>query len=210
MVLERIRHHQSALSIVLSSLLVSAFVLIGLLWWQLDQARKDIQRVESSTALFALQVDVVLAQVAELEPEISADLDRAITGLHSLTEAPLELPVALEESIRIAAQIPLKQDLVVPIELTVPIKESIQTTIEVEGPLGIAVPIQVTIPVELEVPIETDVVVPLDTTVPIEAQVPVQIDALLKLDFRETELAGSLESLIELLTELRTLLASLN
>jgi len=210
MAFSKIRHHQSALTIVLLSLLVGAFVLIGLLWWQLEQARKDIQQVESSTASFALQVDLVLAQVAELEPELSAGLDGAITGLHSITEAPLELPVQLDEPIGIAAQIPIKQDLVVPIELMVPIEQSIQTTIEVEGPLGVTVPVQVTIPVDLEVPIETDVLVPLDATVPVEAQVPVQIDAPLKLDFRETELAGSLEALTELLTELRTLLAGLN
>jgi uncharacterized protein YhdP len=209
MILNKIRQHLWALLFVLSALLVVAFVLLGLLWRQLDQTRDDLERVESSTVFFALQIEALRAQATELEPTLSANLDQAVIGLKSLTAAPLELRVELEESIGIETQIPLKQNLVVPIELTVPIEESIRTTIEVEGPLGIAVPVNVTIPIDLDIPVATDVIVPLDVTVPFEAQVPVQIDAPIRLDFRETELASLMESLLELLIELQALLADL-
>lgn len=209
MILNKIRQHLWALVFVLSALLVVAFVLLGLLWRQLDQTRGDLERVESSTVLFALQIGALQAQVTELEPTLSANLDQAVIALKSLTGAPFELRAELEESIGIETQIPLKQNLVVPIELTVPIEESIRTTIEVEGPLGIAVPVNVTIPIDLDIPIATDVIVPLDVTIPFEAQVPVQIDAPIKLDFRETELASLMESLLGLLIELQALLADL-
>ncbi len=185
---------------------------------ELAQTQEDLVRVEEAaagSAIVSAQVLEISRQIAELEPEISAGLDQAITELESFSESSLEFDVAVDETINIDTTITIDRDFNFPvnetivIDKTLPINETIETTIQIdtgigfEVPVDVEVPVEVDVPVKLDVPIDLDVDVPINETVPVTAEVPVKLDIPIKVDIAETELETLATQLAEGLRDIQ-------
>jgi len=206
----------------LGLLVAGAFVAVGLLAAratdarddaataraELELARADLERVEAGAALYASQIEGFREQLVELEPQISAGVEEAITGLRSFGESTIEFEVSIDEVIPVETEVVIDRVVQVPIRTTIPIDQSFDTTIRIDTPLG-RVPLDVTVPVDVDVPVDLVVDVPIKETVPISDEFPVQLDVPIAIDVSETELASltdalatGLESLQEVLTGL--------
>ena len=193
--------------------LLAAFVLIGLLFVQLqntndelDETRAELERVEAGAAIFSSQVTGIVGQLTELSPSISAGLDEAVAGLESFGTSTLEFEVSIDEEVEIGTEVVLDRTLSVPIKTSLPIDEEFDTRIVIDGPFGVDVPINVTVPVKLDVPIDLVIDIPVNETIPVDATVPVQIDVPITIDVSETELAGLTTSLASGLESFRDVL----
>jgi EmrB/QacA subfamily drug resistance transporter len=193
--------------------LVTAFVLIGVLFLQLrstnddlDETRAELERVEAGAAIFSSQVTGIVEQLTELSPSISAGLDEAVAGLESFGNSTLEFDVAIDEEIEIGTEVVLDRTLSVPIKTSLPIDDEFDTQIVIDGPFGVEVPLDVTVPVKIDVPIDLVVDIPVNETIPIDATVPVKIDVPITIDVAETELAGLTASLASGLDSFRDVL----
>jgi hypothetical protein len=219
---------------LLGLLLVGAFVVIGLLFGrvadaeadadaarrelasgfsgasssELEAIRDDLDRVEAGAALYASQIDGFREQLVELEPQISAGVDEAITGLREFSDSTISFDVAIDEVIPIDTEVVIKRTVAVPIKTEIPIKETIDTTITVDTPLG-GIPLDITVPVDIVVPIDLTVDIPIDETVPIQDEFPVKLNVPIAIDVRETELADLTDSLAKGLESLQDVLTGL-
>jgi hypothetical protein len=219
---------------VLAALLVGAFVVIGLLFGrvadaeadaeaarstlaagggasstEIDELRAEIERVEAGAALYASQIEGFQEQLVELEPQISAGVEEAITGLREFGDSTIEFDVAIDEVIPIDTEVVINRTVEVPIETEIPINQEIETTITINTPLG-DVPVDVTVPVDVVVPIDITVDIPIDETIPIQDEFPVQLDVPIAIDVSETELANLTESLASGLESLQDMLTGLS
>ena len=165
--------------------------------------QEDLARVEQGAAGSALvsgQVLELTRQLGELEPQISAGLDEAITELEGFSNSTLEFNVAIDRTVEIDTEITIDRDFQFPINETIeinqtlPINQTVDTTIEIDTGLGFEVPVDVTVPVDVDVPvlvdvpIQLDVDVPINETVPVNAEIPINLDVPIEIDIAETEL----------------------
>jgi MFS family permease len=194
--------------------LLAAFVLIGVLFVQLqstrddlDETRGELERVEAGAAIFSSQVTGIVEQLTELSPSISAGLDEAVAGLESFGTSTLEFDVAIDEEVVIDTEVVLDRTISVPIQTTLPIDEEFDTRIVIAGPFGVDVPLNVTVPVNIDVPIDLVVDIPVNETIPVDAAVPVKLDVPISVDVAETELAALTDSLAAGLQSFRDVLA---
>lgn len=220
---------------LLGLLLVGSFVVIGLLFGrvadaeaeagaarrelaaglggasssELEAIRDDLNRVEAGAALYASQIDGFREQLVALEPQISAGVDEAITGLREFSNSTISFDVAIDEVIPVDTEVVIKRTVEVPIKTEIPIKETIETTITVDTPLG-GVPLDITVPVDIVVPIDLTVDIPIDETVPIKDEFPVKLNVPIAIDVRETELADLTDSLAVGLESLQDVLTGLS
>ena len=209
---------------LLALLLIGALITIALLFSRVANAeadaaaarselvntRADLDRVEAGAALYASQITGFQEQLVALEPQVSAGVEEAITGLRSFGESTLSFEVNIDEVIPIETDVVIKRTVQVPIQTSIPIRETIQTTIEVDTRLGFTVPIDVTVPVDIDVPIDLVVDIPIDETVPINEQFPVKLDVPIDIDVSETELANLTDSLAAGLESLQEVLRGLS
>ena len=209
---------------LLALLLIGALVTIALLFSRVADAeadaaaarselvttREDLNRVEAGAALYASQITGFQEQLVALEPQVSAGVEEAITGLRSFGESTLSFDVNIDEVIPIETDVVIKRTVQVPIKTSIPIRETIQTTIEVDTRLGFTVPIDVTVPVDIDVPIDLVVDIPIDETVPINEEFPVKLDVPIDIDVSETELANLTDSLAAGLESLQEVLRGLS
>lgn len=209
---------------VLGLLLVAAFATIALLFGRVGDARADasaaraelsatradLERVEAGAALYASQITGFQEQLVALEPEISAGVEEAITGLREFGESTISFNVPINETIPVQTEVVIQRTIEVPIKTSIPINESFQTTIEIETPLGFSVPLDVTVPVDIEVPVDLVVDIPIDETVPIDDEFSVALDVPIVIDVGETELANLTESLVAGLESLQEMLTGLS
>jgi hypothetical protein len=221
---------------VLATLLVGAFVVIGLLFGRVASAendaqaardelatvlseggvssaeltaiRDDLDRVEAGAALYASQIDGFREQLVELSPQIEAGVDEAITGLREFGDSTIAFDVAIDEVIPIDTEVVIKRTVEVPIKTEIPINQDIDTTIQVNTPFG-DIPLDITVPVDVVVPIDLTVDIPIDETVPIEDEFPVQLDVPIALDVSDTELKNLTDSLATGLESLQDVLTGL-
>ena len=170
--------------------------------------RDDLDRVEAGAALYASQITGFQEQLVALEPQVSAGVDEAITGLREFGDSTIAFDVNIDEVIPIKTDVVIDRVVEVPIKTTIPIKESFDTTIRVDTPLG-SIPLDVTVPVDVDVPVDLVVEIPINETVEINEEFPVQLDVPIEIEVRETELAepdgllaAGLESLQDVLTGL--------
>ena len=175
---------------------------------ELAALQEDIDRVEAGAALYASQIDGFREQLVELEPEISAGVDEAITGLREFGNSTIAFDVNIDEVIPIDTEVVIKRTVEVPIKTEIPINQEIDTTIRVSTPLG-DIPLDITVPVDVVVPIDLTVDIPIDETVPIKDEFPVQLDVPIAIDVRETELANLTDSLAAGLESLQDVLTGL-
>jgi len=171
--------------------------------------RDDLNRVEAGAALYASQITGFQEQLVELEPQVTAGIEEAISGLRSFGQSSLSFEVNIDEVIPIDTEVVIKRAVEVPIKTSIPINETIETTIEIDTRLGFNVPVDVSVPVDLDVPIDLVVEVPIDETVPISEEFVVQLDVPIEIDVSETELANLTDSLAAGLESLRDVLAGL-
>ena len=175
---------------------------------ELATARADLERVEAGAALYSSQIQGFQEKLVELQPQISAGVEEAITGLRTFGESTIEFPVSIDQTIAVDTEVVIDRTVQVPIKTTIPINQSFDTTIQVDTPFG-TFPLDVTVPVDVEVPVDLTVDIPINETVPIKDEIPVKLDVPVKIDVSQTELkqltdsiAAGLESLQDMLTGL--------
>jgi EmrB/QacA subfamily drug resistance transporter len=173
-----------------------------------DQLRDDIDRVEAGAALYASQIEGFQEQIVELEPQISAGVDEAITGLREFGNSTIAFDVNIDEVIPIDTEVVIRRTVAVPIQTEIPIKETIDTTITIDTFVG-NIPLDITVPVDIVVPIDLTVDIPIDETVPIKDEFPVKLDVPIAIDVRATELASLTDSLAAGLESLQDILTGL-
>lgn len=186
-----------------------ALALIVVLFVQLHQTRTDLERVEGGAAFFAWQVQALREPLVELEPELRGAIDDAIAGLDSMRTASLEVTLPAGQSIDIETEFEVVRDVVIPVNTSFPVNQSFDTTVQIQGPFGVAVPVDVTVPIEIDVPVELDLVLPIDETVPIRVTIPLGDLGPLTVDFAQTGLDTTIDSLVSALRAVRDLLAGL-
>jgi prefoldin subunit 5 len=172
---------------------------------ELDTARADLERVEAGAALYASQIEGFQEQLVALQPEISAGVEEAITGLRTFGDSTISFDVNIDEVIPIDTEVVIQRTVQVPIKTTIPINQSFDTTIRIDTPLG-EVPLDVTVPVDVDVPIDLVVDIPIDETVPIRDEFPVKLDVPIAIVVRDTELAELTDSLAAGLESLQDML----
>ncbi len=175
---------------------------------ELATARADLERVEAGAALYAGQIQGFQDKLVELQPQISAGVDEAITGLETFGDSTIEFDVAIDEVIPIDTEVVINRTVEVPIKTTIPINQSFDTTIEIDTPVG-KIPFDVTVPVDVDVPVDLVVDIPINETVPIKDEFPVKLDVPIAIDVRETELANLTDSLAAGLESLQDMLTGL-
>jgi MFS family permease len=172
---------------------------------ELATARADLERVEAGAALYASQIQGFQEQLVALQPQISAGVDEAITGLRTFGDSTISFDVNIDEVIPIDTEVVIDRTVQVPIKTTIPIQQSFDTTIRVDTPFG-EIPVDVNVPVDVDVPIDLVVDIPINETVPIKDEFPVQLDVPISIDVRETELAALTDSLAAGLESLQEML----
>jgi EmrB/QacA subfamily drug resistance transporter len=175
---------------------------------ELDTARADLERVEAGAALYAGQIQGFQDKLVELQPQISAGVEEAITGLQTFGDSTIEFDVAIDEVIPIDTEVVIDRTVEVPIKTTIPIEQSFDTTIQIDTPVG-KIPLDVTVPVDVDVPVDLVVDIPINETVPIQDEFPVKLDVPIAIDVRETELADLTDSLAAGLESLQDMLTGL-
>ena len=170
--------------------------------------RDDLARVEAGAALYASQITGFQEQLVALEPQVSAGVDEAISGLRDFGDSTIAFDVDIDEVIPVKTDIVLDRVFEVPIKTTIPIKESFDTTIRVSTPLG-SIPLDVTVPVDVDVPVDLVVEIPINETVEIDEEFPIQLDVPIAIEVRETELASLTDSLAAGLESLQDVLTGL-
>lgn len=99
-------------------------------------------------------------------------------ALASLPGRTVEVPIHIQETFPISAQIPIREEFAVPIHTVLPISTDVEVplNIPVLGERRISVPIQADVPIHVEVVIPVSKTVDLETSLAVNLQVPVQID----------------------------------
>ncbi len=206
--------------VILGIVLVGVVIALGLVVRSLNntqadlaQAQADLIRVEegaAGSAIVSAQVIEFTRQVGELEPQVSAGLDEAITELENFSNSSLEFAVAIDETVVIDTEITIDRDFSFPIDEVIPINQTIDTIVEVDTGLGFEIPVDIAVPVNVDVPIQLDVDVPISETVPVQAEVPVNLDVPIEVDIAETELRELTEQLAEGLRQIQTVVSDLS
>ena len=110
-----------------------------------------------------------------------ASLDAVVqarTALHGLNDRVIETTVPLHHTFPIEAELPLRQDFVVPIRTTLAVSTVVTVAVDLPlvGTYPVALPVQANIPVDLEVIIPVSQTVPIETAVRLDAEVPIQVE----------------------------------
>lgn len=176
---------------------------------ELERTRDDLDRVEAGAALYASQIDGFQAQLTELQPEISAGVEQAITGLRTFGQSTISFNVPIDEVIPIDTEVVIDRTVQVPIKTTIPINQSFDTTIRISTPFG-SIPLDITVPVDVDVPVDLTVDIPINETVPISDEFPVQLDIPIEIDVSETELGDLTEALAAGLESMQKVLSGLS
>lgn len=234
--IEQLARRMNVLVGLLGVLLIGAFVVVGLLFGrvadaeadaiaartelatfaaaggassgELEELRDDLERVEAGAALYASQITGFQEQLVALEPQVSAGIEEAITGLREFGNSTLAFEVNIDEVIPIKTEIVLDRVVEVPIKTTIPINESFDTTITIDTPFG-GIPLDVNVPVDVDVPVDLVVDIPINETVELDEEFPVKIDVPIAIEVRETELASLTDSLAAGLEALQDVLTGL-
>jgi hypothetical protein len=170
--------------------------------------RADLERVEAGAALYASQITGFQEQLVALEPQVSAGVEEAISGLREFGNSTISFDVRIDEMIPIKTDVVLDRVVQVPIKTTIPINETFDTTIRINTGFG-SIPLDVTVPVNVDVPVDLVVDIPINETVEIDEEFPVKLDVPIVIDVRETELANLTDSLAAGLESLQDLLTGL-
>ncbi|MBC7226111.1 MAG: hypothetical protein H5T61_02615 [Thermoflexales bacterium] len=99
-------------------------------------------------------------------------------ALASLPGRTVEVPIHIQETLPISAQIPVQEEFAVPIHTVLPVSTNVEVplNIPVLGERRISIPIQADVPIHIEVVIPISKTVSLETSVAVNLQVPVRID----------------------------------
>ncbi len=107
-------------------------------------------------------------------------------ALASLPGQTVEVPIHIQETFPISAQIPIREKFAVPIHTVLPIST------DVEVPLNIPLlgERRISVPIKADVPIHIEVVVPISRTLAVETSLPVDIRVLVQIDLETLGIEG--------------------
>jgi len=107
-----------------------------------------------------------------------AAVTEARTSLAGLSDYTIDTTIPFHHSIPIDAEVPLRQDFVVPIQTTIPISTVARVPISIPllGTYDLSVPVEAEVPVDLQVVIPVSQTVPVRTVVLLDTEVPVQVE----------------------------------
>lgn len=100
------------------------------------------------------------------------------SAIATLPGQTLTVPIHIQETFPISAQIPIREEFEVPIHTVLPISTEVEVplNIPVLGERRISIPIRADVPIHVEVVIPISKTVSLETSLAVNLQVPVQID----------------------------------
>ncbi len=145
-------------------------------------------------------------QIRELRRTVRKMLHEAMVDLKGLEELSLHLDVQVRDSLPVATDIPLEEEMTVRVRGEIPVQQTLTTPVTVKAS-GIKVPVQVTIPLDFVVPIDMEMPVSIEHQVPVRTVVPIELDLPLDIDLSETELGAFAEEVRRKLDRLSALLA---
>ncbi|GEM_PF-5394091 len=145
-------------------------------------------------------------QIRELRRTVREMLTEAMADLKGLEELSVHLDVQVRDTLPVATDIPLKEEMTVRVRGEIPVQQTLTTPVTVKAS-GLKVPVQVTIPLDFVVPIDMEMPVNIEHRVPVRTAVPIQLDLPLEIDLSETELGAFAEEVRKKLVRLSALLA---
>lgn len=126
-------------------------------------------------------------------------LDLALDSLEKLEGQGFHYEYQYSDTLPIAVEIPVQQEMVFPFEGNFPINTTVQVPINA-GALGtfvIDVPINTNVPVDVEVPIQISQTVAISTSIPVSLAVPIDVTA------NDPAIQGLIDDLRQWLLQLR-------
>ncbi len=118
-------------------------------------------------------------------------------ALATLPGQTLTVPIRIQETVPVSAQIPIREAFDVPIHTVLPISTDVEVPLNIPF-LGER---RISIPIQAEVPIYVEVVVPVSKTVRLEASLAVSMEVPVQVDLGTLGLEGLLEDLDARLAE---------
>lgn len=118
-------------------------------------------------------------------------------ALASLPGQTVTVPIHIQETFPISAQVPIREEFAVPIHTVLPIST------DVEVPLNIPVlgERRISIPIQADVPIHVEVVIPISKTVELETSLAVNIEVPVRIDLGALGIEGLVETVDARLAE---------
>jgi hypothetical protein len=145
-------------------------------------------------------------QIRSLSTTVRQMLKEAVVDLKGLEELNLRLDVHVQDTLPVATDIPLQEEMNVTVRGAIPVRETLTTPVIVRAP-GFNVPVQVTIPLDFEVPINMELPVSIQHEVPVKTTVPIDLNLPLEIDLSQTELGSFVADVREKLSRLEVLLS---
>jgi hypothetical protein len=118
-------------------------------------------------------------------------------ALASFPSQMVEVPLHIQETFPISAQIPIREEFAVPIHTVLPIS----TNVEVPLNIPLLGERRISIPIQADVPIHVEVVVPISKTVEMETSLAVNLLVPVRIDLGTLGLEGLIEGVDARLAE---------
>lgn len=133
--------------------------------------------------------------VERLTPEVETALRESIQEIEALRDSTVTFEVAIDESLPVAASLPIDRTFQVPIVTSFPLRDTFLVDVTVPGPFGIEIPFQAEVPVDMEIPIDVVVPIRIQEDIPLDLDLPVELRLPVSVDLSTTDLAPLLETL---------------
>jgi hypothetical protein len=106
-------------------------------------------------------------------------LDAALAALSGLESKGLHYDYSFSDTLPIAVEIPVQQEMMIPIQEDLAINTEIRVPIDagVLGTFVLDVPIDTSVPLDLEVPVQVSQTVQINTSLPLSLTVPIDVKA---------------------------------
>lgn len=126
-------------------------------------------------------------------------LDVALTSLESLEGEGFHYEYRYNDTLPVAVEIPVQQQMVIPFQGNFPINTTVKVPINagVLGTFVLDVPIDTSVPVDVEVPVQISQTVAISTSLPLSLTVPIDVTA------EDPAIQGFIDGLRQWLLELR-------
>ncbi|MDW8068343.1 MAG: hypothetical protein RML46_05480 [Anaerolineae bacterium] len=130
-------------------------------------------------ALMALAVGgIAYYQAILLRQRMREAVTQTRIALATLPDQTLTVPVRIQETFPISAQIPIQEKFEVPIHTVLPISTDVAVPLNIPL-LGVR---HISIPIRASIPVHIEIVVPVSRTLAVEASLPVDIEVPVRID----------------------------
>ncbi|MGB9777041.1 MAG: hypothetical protein ACPLYD_11765 [Anaerolineae bacterium] len=130
-------------------------------------------------SLVALAIGgIAYSRVTLLQRGLLEAVAQTRAALASLPGQTVEVPIHIQQTFPVSAQIPLREEFTVPIHTVLPISTDVEVPLNIPllGERRISIPIRADVPIHVEVVIPVSKTVNLETALAVNLEVPVQID----------------------------------